>query len=150
MWTKWNSFWILSEALPINWQIHIPSRYTPASDDLSSFYCPLHWLQWPFWSVPLIKEVLHVWLESHSRLETFYSICWLLRARTFSMYCSGLHIQVWGLGFQLEKGGLLLSQVEEFKYLGVFTSETRNEHEIDRQIGAAAAVMVSVWFLEKQ
>ncbi|TWW73381.1 hypothetical protein D4764_15G0007750 [Takifugu flavidus] len=36
----------------------------------------------------------------------------------------------------------ILPQVEEFKYLGVlFTSEGRMEQEIDRQIGAASAVM---------
>ena len=42
----------------------------------------------------------------------------------------------------LRVGGELLPQVEEFKYLGVlFTSEGRMEREIDRWIGAAAAVM---------
>ena len=36
--------------------------------------------------------------------------------------------------------------MEEFKYLGVlFTSEGRMEHEIDRPIGAAAAVMQSLY-----
>ncbi|KAL1252568.1 hypothetical protein QQF64_017261 [Cirrhinus molitorella] len=39
-------------------------------------------------------------------------------------------------------GGESLPKVEKFKYLGVlFTSEGRMEHEIDRWIGAAAAVM---------
>ncbi|KAK3523071.1 hypothetical protein QTP86_012652 [Hemibagrus guttatus] len=42
----------------------------------------------------------------------------------------------------LHVGGELLPQVEEFKYLGVlFTSEGRMDREIDRWIGAAAAVM---------
>ncbi|KAK3573193.1 hypothetical protein QTP86_015101 [Hemibagrus guttatus] len=42
----------------------------------------------------------------------------------------------------LQVGGEVLSQVEEFKYLGVlFTSEGRMDREIDRRIGAAAAVM---------
>ena len=41
----------------------------------------------------------------------------------------------------LRVGGELLPQVEEFKYLGVlFTGEGSMEHEIDRQIAAAAAV----------
>ena len=41
----------------------------------------------------------------------------------------------------LQVGGEFLPQVEEFKYLGVlFTSEGRMEREIDRRIGAAAAV----------
>ncbi len=43
-------------------------------------------------------------------------------------------------------GGVLLPQVEEFKYLGVlFTSEGRMEREIDRRIGAASAVMRSMY-----
>ncbi len=46
----------------------------------------------------------------------------------------------------LRVGGELLPQVEEFKYLGVlFTSEGRMEREIDRRIGAAAAVMWSLY-----
>ncbi|KAK3555076.1 hypothetical protein QTP86_007974 [Hemibagrus guttatus] len=46
----------------------------------------------------------------------------------------------------LQVGGELLPQVEEFKYLGVlFTSEGRMDHEIDRQIGAVAAVMRSMY-----
>ncbi|KAK3529694.1 hypothetical protein QTP70_033672 [Hemibagrus guttatus] len=46
----------------------------------------------------------------------------------------------------LQVGGAVLPQVEEFKYLGVlFTSEGRMDHEIDRQIGAAAAVMQSMY-----
>ncbi|KAI3352435.1 hypothetical protein L3Q82_005389 [Scortum barcoo] len=46
----------------------------------------------------------------------------------------------------LRVGGEVLPQVEEFKYLGVlFTSEGKMEREIDRQIGAASAVMRSVY-----
>uniref|UniRef100_A0AAV2JL93 ribonuclease H n=1 Tax=Knipowitschia caucasica TaxID=637954 RepID=A0AAV2JL93_KNICA len=46
----------------------------------------------------------------------------------------------------LQVGGEVLPQVEEFKYLGVlFTSEGRMEHEIDRRIGAACAVMRSLY-----
>ncbi|KAK3557566.1 hypothetical protein QTP70_030495, partial [Hemibagrus guttatus] len=46
----------------------------------------------------------------------------------------------------LQVGGELLPQVEEFKYLGVlFTSEGRMDREIDRWIGAAAAVMRSMY-----
>ncbi|KAK0135552.1 hypothetical protein N1851_028597 [Merluccius polli] len=42
----------------------------------------------------------------------------------------------------LRVGDEILPQVEEFKYFGVlFTSEGRMEREIDRQIGAASAVM---------
>ncbi|KAI3363117.1 hypothetical protein L3Q82_011764 [Scortum barcoo] len=46
----------------------------------------------------------------------------------------------------LQVGGEVLPQVEEFKYLGVlFTSEGKIEREIDRRIGAASAVMRSVY-----
>ncbi|KAK3529276.1 hypothetical protein QTP70_024824 [Hemibagrus guttatus] len=46
----------------------------------------------------------------------------------------------------LQVGGEALPQVEEFKYLKVlFTSEGRMDREIDRQIGAAAAVMRSMY-----
>ncbi|KAI3360330.1 hypothetical protein L3Q82_014642 [Scortum barcoo] len=47
----------------------------------------------------------------------------------------------------LRVGGEVLPQVEEFKYLGVlFTSEGKMEREIDRRIGAASAVMRSVYW----
>ncbi|KAK3550678.1 hypothetical protein QTP70_002404 [Hemibagrus guttatus] len=47
----------------------------------------------------------------------------------------------------LQVGGEFLPQVEEFKYLGVlFTSEGRMDREIDRQIGAVAAVMQSMYW----
>ncbi|KAK3557834.1 hypothetical protein QTP86_003172 [Hemibagrus guttatus] len=46
----------------------------------------------------------------------------------------------------LQVGGEVLPQVEEFKYLRVlFTSEGRMDREIDRRIGAAAAVMRSMY-----
>ncbi|KAK3510626.1 hypothetical protein QTP70_011883 [Hemibagrus guttatus] len=46
----------------------------------------------------------------------------------------------------LQVEGEVLPQVEEFKYLGVlFTSEGRMDREIDRRIGAAAAVMRSMY-----
>ncbi|KAK3560563.1 hypothetical protein QTP86_010899 [Hemibagrus guttatus] len=46
----------------------------------------------------------------------------------------------------LQVGGEVLPQVEEFKYLGIlFTSEGRMDREIDRRIGAAAAVMRSMY-----
>ncbi|KAK3517069.1 hypothetical protein QTP86_004180, partial [Hemibagrus guttatus] len=46
----------------------------------------------------------------------------------------------------LQVGGEVFPQVEEFKYLGVlFTSEGRMDREIDRRIGAAAAVMRSMY-----
>ncbi|KAI3367063.1 hypothetical protein L3Q82_009264, partial [Scortum barcoo] len=91
--------------------------------------------------------------------------CWLHQARTFSMYWSGLQPSVKLAGMRistskseamvldrkrvacpLRVGGEVLPQVEEFKYLGVlFTSEGKIEREIDRRIGAASAVMRSVY-----
>ncbi|KAI3368113.1 hypothetical protein L3Q82_007840 [Scortum barcoo] len=51
-----------------------------------------------------------------------------------------------GVACPLQVGGEVLPQVEEFKYLGVlFTSEGKIEREIDRRIGAASAVMRSVY-----
>ncbi|KAI3355560.1 hypothetical protein L3Q82_018385 [Scortum barcoo] len=51
-----------------------------------------------------------------------------------------------GVACPLRVGGEVLPQVEEFKYLGVlFTSEGKMEREIDRRIGAASAVMRSVY-----
>ncbi|KAK3514973.1 hypothetical protein QTP70_000742 [Hemibagrus guttatus] len=50
------------------------------------------------------------------------------------------------VAYTLQVGGEVLPQVEEFKYLGVlFTSEGRMDRETDRQIGAAAAVMRSMY-----
>ncbi|KAK3543028.1 hypothetical protein QTP70_008717 [Hemibagrus guttatus] len=46
----------------------------------------------------------------------------------------------------LQVGGVVLPQVEEFKYLGVlFMTEGRMDREIDRRIGAAATVMRSMY-----
>ncbi|KAK3541996.1 hypothetical protein QTP86_009836 [Hemibagrus guttatus] len=46
----------------------------------------------------------------------------------------------------LQVGGEVLPQVKEFKYLGVlFTSEGRMDREIDRRVGAAAALMRSMY-----
>ncbi|KAI3376768.1 hypothetical protein L3Q82_000370 [Scortum barcoo] len=89
----------------------------------------------------------------------------LHRARTFSMYWSGLQpsVKVAGMRISTSKseamvldqkrvvcplrvGGEVLPQVEEFKYLGVlFTSEGKMEREIDRRIGAESTVMRSVY-----
>ncbi|KAI3371775.1 hypothetical protein L3Q82_024328 [Scortum barcoo] len=86
-------------------------------------------------------------------------------ARTFSMYWSRFAAECEAAGMRistskseamvldrkrvacpLRVGGEVLPQVEEFKYLGVlFTSEGKMEREIDRRIGAASAVMRSVY-----
>ncbi|KAK3573019.1 hypothetical protein QTP86_012244 [Hemibagrus guttatus] len=74
--------------------------------------------------------------------------CWLLQAWTYSMHWGVLQLSLKQLGWActLQIGGEVLPQVEEFKYLGVlFTSEGRMDREIDRWIGAAAAVMRSMY-----
>ncbi|KAK3541593.1 hypothetical protein QTP86_033092 [Hemibagrus guttatus] len=59
--------------------------------------------------------------------------------------CSGIESSLVH-GMRQEVGGEVLPQVEEFKYLGVlFTSEGRMDREIDKRIGAAAAVMRSMY-----
>ncbi|KAI3370907.1 hypothetical protein L3Q82_007416 [Scortum barcoo] len=51
----------------------------------------------------------------------------------------------------LRVAGEVLPQVEEFKYLGVlFMSEGKMEREIDRRIGAASAVMRSVYRTDRR
>ncbi|KAK3543058.1 hypothetical protein QTP70_010549 [Hemibagrus guttatus] len=92
--------------------------------------------------------------------------CWLLQARTYSMHCGILQLSVKWLGVRvsasksesmvldwkkvactLQVGGEFLPQVEEFEYLWVlFTSEGRMDNEIDRRIGAVAAVMQSMYW----
>ncbi len=50
------------------------------------------------------------------------------------------------VAYPLQVGGMFLPQVEEFKYLEVlFTSEGRMEWETDRWIGAASAVIWSMY-----
>ncbi|KAI3358259.1 hypothetical protein L3Q82_003257 [Scortum barcoo] len=91
--------------------------------------------------------------------------CWLHQARTFSVYWRRFAAECEAAGMRistskseamvldrkrvacpLQVGGEVLPQVEEFKYLGVlFTSEGKMEREIDRRIGAASAVMRSVY-----
>ncbi|KAK3523556.1 hypothetical protein QTP70_002465 [Hemibagrus guttatus] len=94
--------------------------------------------------------------------------CWLLQAWTYSMHwgilqCVKCECEAAGMRVSTSKseamvldqkkvactlqvGGELLPQVEEFKYLGVlFMSEGRMDREIDRRIGAAAAVMRSMY-----
>ncbi|KAI3369576.1 hypothetical protein L3Q82_024385 [Scortum barcoo] len=91
--------------------------------------------------------------------------CWLHQARTFSSVLERFAAECEAAGMRistskseamvldrkrvacpLRVGGEVLPQVEEFKYLGVlFTSEGKMEREIDRRIGAASAVMRSVY-----
>ncbi|KAI3355076.1 hypothetical protein L3Q82_017954 [Scortum barcoo] len=108
---------------------------------------------------PLLRAVRSL----YDRSRSLVSHC----RQTFSMCWSGLQPSVKRLGWEsappnpeamvldrkrvvcpLRVSGEVLPQVEveEFKYLGVlFTSEGKMEREIDRRIGAASAVMRSVY-----
>ncbi|KAK3526284.1 hypothetical protein QTP70_022683 [Hemibagrus guttatus] len=90
--------------------------------------------------------------------------CWLLQAWTYSMHWGVLQCEAAGIRVSTSKseamvldwkkvactlqvGGEFLPQVEELKYLWVlFTSEGRMDCEIHRRIGAAAAVMRSMYW----
>ncbi|KAK3559606.1 hypothetical protein QTP86_013548 [Hemibagrus guttatus] len=102
---------------------------------------------------------VHVGLQQGCPLSPMMLSCWLLQAWTYSTHecgAAGMRVSTskseamvldWKkVACTLQVGGAVLPQVEEFKYLGVlFTSEGRMDHEIDRQIGAAAAVMQSMY-----
>lgn len=92
--------------------------------------------------------------------------CWFHQTMTFSMFWGGLQLSEKQLGrelappnwrpwlltrkgccFPLQVCGEVLCLVEEFKYLGVlFKSKGKMNHEIDKQIGAASAVMWLVYW----
>lgn len=64
-----------------------------------------------------------------------------MKTSTFKLKVIVLEVVVW----PHRVGGELLLQVEELQYLGVlFKNEERIEYEIDRQIGAAAPVTLSI------
>ncbi|KAK3506799.1 hypothetical protein QTP70_028368, partial [Hemibagrus guttatus] len=70
-------------------------------------------------------------------------MCFVDLEKAFNRVPCGIPCEVlWEYGV----GGEVLPQVEQFKYLRVlFTSEGRMDREIDRRIGAAAAVMRSMY-----
>ncbi|KAK3562555.1 hypothetical protein QTP86_002034 [Hemibagrus guttatus] len=100
-----------------------------------------------------------------SRKQLLMLSCWLLQAWTYSMHWGILQCEAAGMRVSTSKseamvldqkkvactqqvGGEVLPQVEEFKYLRVlFMSEGRMDRKIDRRIGAAAAVMRSMYRL---
>ena len=77
----------------------------------------------------------------HHVLERFATECEAAGMRIRTSKSKAMVLNWKKLACSLLVGGELLSQVQ--KYLGVlFTSKGRMEHEIDRRIFAAAAVMV--------
>ncbi|KAK3520254.1 hypothetical protein QTP70_019685, partial [Hemibagrus guttatus] len=96
-------------------------------------------------SSDLRPHVLDTRVKRGAELSTDHHLvmmlsCWFLQAWTYSMHWGVLQLSVkrsgeCNLACTLQVGGEFLSQVEEFKYLGVlFTSEGRMDREIDRQL----------------
>ncbi|KAK3552841.1 hypothetical protein QTP86_022544 [Hemibagrus guttatus] len=84
-------------------------------------------------------------LEGHA-LGRFAAECEAAGMRVSTSKSEAMVLDRKKVACTLQVGGEVLPQVEEFKYLGVlFTSEGRMDCEIDRRIGAAAAVMWSMY-----
>ncbi|KAI3364615.1 hypothetical protein L3Q82_011394 [Scortum barcoo] len=94
--------------------------------------------------------MLSCWLHSSQDLqhvlERFAAECEAAGMRISTSKSEAMVLDRKRVACPLRVGGEVLPQVEEFKYLGVlFTSEGKMEREIDRRIGAASAVMRSVY-----
>ncbi|KAI3376167.1 hypothetical protein L3Q82_016694 [Scortum barcoo] len=84
--------------------------------------------------------------EQDLQLERFAAECEAAGMRISTSKSEAMVLDRKRVACPLRVGGEVLPQVEEFKYLGVlFTSEGKMEREIDRRIGAASAVMRSVY-----
>ncbi|KAK3548138.1 hypothetical protein QTP70_004870 [Hemibagrus guttatus] len=85
-------------------------------------------------------------LDLQHALGHFAAECKAARMRVSTFKSEAMVLDWKKVACTLQVGGEVLPQVEEFKYLGVlFTSEGRMDREIDRWIGAAAAVMRSMY-----
>ncbi|KAK3516473.1 hypothetical protein QTP70_016707, partial [Hemibagrus guttatus] len=85
-------------------------------------------------------------LDLQHALERFAAECEAAGMRVSTSKSEAMVLDRKKVACTLQVGGEVLPQVEEFKYLGVlFTSEGRMDCEIDRRIGAAAAVMRSMY-----
>ncbi|KAI3364387.1 hypothetical protein L3Q82_011187 [Scortum barcoo] len=90
-------------------------------------------------SAPLDQDLQHV-------LGRFAAECEAAGMRISTSKSEAMVLDRKRVACPLQVSGEVLPQVEEFKYLGVlFTSEGKMEREIDRRIGAASAVMRSVY-----
>nr|XP_049577497.1 glycine receptor subunit alpha-3 isoform X2 [Syngnathus scovelli] len=79
-------------------------------------------------------------------LERFAAECEAVGMRVSTSKSESMVLDRKRVECPLRIGDEILPQVEEFKYLGVlFTSEGRMEREIDRRIGAASAVMRTLY-----
>ncbi|KAI3364976.1 hypothetical protein L3Q82_001140 [Scortum barcoo] len=97
-----------------------------------------------------LQMMLSCWLHSSQDLqhvlERFAAECEAAGMRISTSKSEAMVLDRKRVACPLRVGGEVLPQVEEFKYLGVlFTSEGKMEREIDRRIGAASAVMRSVY-----
>ncbi|KAI3363966.1 hypothetical protein L3Q82_001544 [Scortum barcoo] len=89
---------------------------------------------------------LHQGQDLQHVLERFAAECEAAGMRISTSKSEAMVLDRKRVACPLQVGGEVLPQVEEFKYLGVlFTSEGKIEREIDRRIGAASAVMRSVY-----
>ncbi|KAK3515128.1 hypothetical protein QTP70_007237 [Hemibagrus guttatus] len=85
-------------------------------------------------------------LDLQHALGCFAAECEAARMRVSTSKSEAMVLDQKKVVCTLQVGGEVLPQVEEFKYLGVlFTNEGRMDREIDRRIGAAAAVMRSMY-----
>ncbi|KAK3549447.1 hypothetical protein QTP86_001448 [Hemibagrus guttatus] len=85
-------------------------------------------------------------LDLHHALGRFAAECEAAGMRVSTCKSEAMVFDRKKVACTLQVGGEFLPQVEEFKYLGVlFPSEGRMDREIDRWIGAAAAVMQSMY-----
>ncbi|KAK3561115.1 hypothetical protein QTP86_028310, partial [Hemibagrus guttatus] len=85
-------------------------------------------------------------LDLQHALERFAAECEVAGMRVSTSKSEVMVLDRKKVACTLQVGGEVLPQVEEFKYLGVlFTSEGRMDRKIDSRLGAAAAVMRSMY-----
>ncbi|KAK3544073.1 hypothetical protein QTP86_001044 [Hemibagrus guttatus] len=85
-------------------------------------------------------------LDLQHALGRFAAECEAAGMRVSTSKSEAMVLDLKKVACTLQVEGEVLPQVEEFKYLGVlFTSEGRMDYEIDRRIGAVAAVMRSMY-----
>ncbi|KAK3541564.1 hypothetical protein QTP86_031079, partial [Hemibagrus guttatus] len=95
---------------------------------------------------PLLRAVRSLYNWSRSLVRIASSECEAAGRRVSTSKSEAMVLDRKKVACTLQVGGEVLPQVEEFKYLGVlFTSEGRMDREIDRWIGAATAVMRSMY-----
>ncbi|KAK3565554.1 hypothetical protein QTP86_011946 [Hemibagrus guttatus] len=94
---------------------------------------------------PLLRAVRSLYDWSRSLVRIASSECGAAGMRVSTYKTEAMVLDWKKVACTLQVGGEFLPQVEEFKYLRVlFTSEERMDREIDRRIGAPAAVMRSM------